>query len=105
MTAAIEKSAFPAASRTKTDTLQHSFFDVSCPRSVWAGSRSRPGSDDEITFRRWRSRFFLFYGTVIALLLGGIVVFANRPGSSTLTAAAAPASPAIASADIMKRPR
>jgi hypothetical protein len=90
------------ASLNETGVTQNTHFGVSSPRCVWDGNGFRPSSEDEFAFRRWRLRFFVFYGAIV-LLLGGLAAFADR-ATRTLTAAATPTNAATISADTARHP-
>jgi hypothetical protein len=93
----------PAKRLNETDVSQHANLDVPSPRCVWDESKLPPRApEDEIVFRRWRLGFFVFYGAMALLLVGGLAAIADRPG--TITTAATAAYPAIAST-AAKRPR
>src|ERR1700688_3429574 len=102
MTPAINKPLPPKTRLNNIDTSQNEHVDVSCPRCAWDKGKVQPGvPEDQLVFRQWRVGFFIFYGATV-LLLGGLAVVADRPG--TFTSAAAPTNPAIASADTIRRP-
>ena len=85
----------------KTD-LNKTRTGVSTPRNVWDKLSNRPELPrDSMTVRRWRLGFVIFYGAAV-LLLGGIAATVERVGS--LTSAATPTNPEIASADTPRRP-
>jgi hypothetical protein len=94
MTPAIEKPFSPGTRLTGADAAH---FDASLTRHVLDAGKFRPRPhEDEISFKRWRLGFFIFYGAT-ALLLVGLGVAADR--SATLAGAAVPTRPAIVSAD------
>jgi hypothetical protein len=98
----MEKPFSRATHLNETDVPQHGNLDVSSPCCVWDGSKFPPRApEDEIVFRRWRLGFFVFYGATALLLVGGLAAIADRPG--TITTAAAPAHPAIASTAAIRR--
>jgi hypothetical protein len=102
MTLEIEKPLSPKTNLNNIDASQNAHLDLSCPRSVWDESTVQPGvPEDQLVFRQWKLGFFIFYGAIV-LLLGGLAIIADRPGM--FTSAAAPTSPAIASADTVRRP-
>ena len=85
----------------ETDPSQAAHLDVTCPRSVRNESGFRPDiAEDQITFRRWRLGFVVFYGALISLL-GGIAVVVDRPG--TFVSAAAHKDPPAASTNLKPR--
>jgi hypothetical protein len=86
-----DTTQFPQIRLNETDTAQNTQLNVSSPRCAWGGSKFR-SREDEISFRRWRLGFIVFYSAA-ALLLGGLAVTADRlatvastasPGSSTI---------------------
>jgi len=92
----------PATRLNETDVSQHANHDVSSPHCVWDGSKfPRRAPEDEIVVRRWRLGFFVFYGAMALLLVGGLAAIADRPG--TITTTAAPTYSATASTAV-KRP-
>jgi hypothetical protein len=46
------------------------------------GTRRPENPEDQLDFRRWRLGLFAFYSAV-ALLLGGLAIIADRPGTVT----------------------
>ena len=70
----------------ETDTAQNADLDVSSPRCVWADRKFR-SREDEISFGRWRMGFIIFYGAA-TLLIGGLVVTADRLAMVASTAPA-----------------
>jgi hypothetical protein len=83
----------------KTEASQNPYLGISYPRQVWNRSRFQPG-EDEIVFKRWRLRLFIFYGAA-ALLISGLAVV-DRPRA--FISAGVSANPAIASANDVRRP-
>jgi hypothetical protein len=83
----------------RADAIQNAHLDVSSPRYV-PNASSFQSREDEISFRRWRLGFFVFYA-VLALMLGGIAVV-TTDRSATFASAGTPTNPAIASADSRK---
>jgi hypothetical protein len=103
MTPAIEKPVLSKIHSAKAVFSENARLGASYPRCIGDGNRFR-SPEDEIVFRRWRLRFFFFYGAITLLLVGGFAI-ADRPGTGTLAAATAPTNPAIASVDVTRRPR
>jgi hypothetical protein len=85
MTPAIEKPASSKLYSGKIDFSRNRPPDASYPGSIWDVGRFR-SPEDEIVLRRWRLRFFIFYGAIALLLVGGLAIVADRPGTGTLTA-------------------
>jgi len=99
MTPTIEKSFSPEPRLKTTEASSSAQLNISSSRQIWNATRFRPG-EDQVVFRRWRLRLFIFYGAA-ALLIGGLAVV-DRP--RTLISAEAPANPAMASASDIRRP-
>jgi hypothetical protein len=99
MTPATEKPLSVEPYFKKTDAADKPHLGISSPRQVWYGSKFRP-REDELVFKRWRLRFFIFYGAV-ALLISGLAVV-DRPRA--FISAGVSANPAIASANDIRRP-
>jgi hypothetical protein len=79
---------FPQIRLNQTDPSQNTQLNVSSPRCAWGVSKFR-SREDEISFRRWRLGFIVFYSAA-ALLLGGLAVTADR-----LSMVASTASPTV----------
>jgi hypothetical protein len=56
-------------------------------------------TDEQIIYKQWKRRFFVFYSAIV-LLMGGFAAIADRPGTSG--SEAAPIHQTTASADILK---
>jgi len=87
MTATIGKHFSPLAPSDKAIASQDMHLNVAYPRCVWQRNEMRPRNpEDQNVFRQWRFGFFVFYAA-LGLLLGGLAVIADRPGTSTTSAA------------------
>jgi hypothetical protein len=80
---------------------QTAHLDVSCPRSVGNESGLLCNiTEDQATFRRWKTGFLVFYGAIISLL-AGLAVAVDRPETSV--SAAMHDNPAKASTNLQPR--
>jgi hypothetical protein len=97
MTPSNEEQLSPRTLSGKADAPQNAHLNIFYPRHVWSRSGiQRKYPEDQTVFRKWRLGFFVFYGAV-ALLLGGLAVIAERPG--TITTVAARLNPPTAATD------